>query len=130
MTIVVDASVILALLLNEDADGDWVTRTLQSQQLVAPHHMSVEVVSALRRGVASGRVGPATGRLALAELLTIRVDLAPFAPFASRVWELRDAVSAYDAWYVAVAKLLDAPLVTLDRRLASAPGPRCRFVTP
>jgi predicted nucleic acid-binding protein len=39
-------------------------------------------------------------------------------------------VSAYDAWYVAVAEHTGVPLVTLDRRLASAPGPTCGFVTP
>ena len=43
----------------------------------------------------------------------------------SRIWELRDNVSAYDATYVAVAEALEAPLVTADGRLARAPGPRC-----
>ncbi len=35
-----------------------------------------------------------------------------------------------DACYVALAELLGAPLVTLDRRLTRAPGPRCVFLTP
>lgn len=39
-------------------------------------------------------------------------------------------LAASDAWYVALAEALDVPLVTLDLRLASAPGPRCRFPTP
>jgi len=40
------------------------------------------------------------------------------------------ALGPPDACYVALAELLDAPLITLDRRLAQAPGPRCGFVTP
>jgi predicted nucleic acid-binding protein len=43
----------------------------------------------------------------------------------ARAWQLRDAVSAYDAQYVALAELLDVALVTADRRLARAPGVRC-----
>ena len=41
---------------------------------------------------------------------------------ADRVWELRHSLTAYDATFVALAELLDAPLVTFDARLARAPG--------
>jgi predicted nucleic acid-binding protein len=53
-----------------------------------------------------------------------------FSPFAARAWELRSKVTSYDAWYVAVAEELDLSLATLDRRLAAASGPRCRFLLP
>jgi predicted nucleic acid-binding protein len=39
-------------------------------------------------------------------------------------------VTTYDGTYVALAELLGAPLATLDRGLAAAPGPRCSFTTP
>ena len=44
-----------------------------------------------------------------------------------RAWELRDSVRSWDALYVALAEALDAPLVTLNVRLARARGPRCRI---
>jgi predicted nucleic acid-binding protein len=65
-----------------------------------------------------------------ADLLDLRVDLFLCAPFASRVWELRANVTAYDAWYVALAESLGAKLATLDTRLSRAAGPRCSFQTP
>lgn len=61
-------------------------------------------------------------------LLDLRVELFPYAPFATRIWDLRDNVTCYDAWYVALAETLSAPLATLDARLAKASGPRCRFL--
>ena len=39
-------------------------------------------------------------------------------------------VTAYDAWYVALAEAFDADLATLDVRLSQAPGPRCAFRVP
>jgi predicted nucleic acid-binding protein len=46
----------------------------------------------------------------------------PHAPLAARIWELRENLTAYDAAYVALAEVLDAPLLTTDRRLAQSPG--------
>jgi predicted nucleic acid-binding protein len=42
-----------------------------------------------------------------------------------RCWELRDNATVYDAAYVALAEHLGVTLVTADRRLTEAPGPRC-----
>ena len=68
--------------------------------------------------------------LAHADLVALRVTLFPYAPFAQRVWELRANVTAYDAWYVAVAEALDSELATVDQRLSRASGCRCAFLTP
>jgi predicted nucleic acid-binding protein len=40
--------------------------------------------------------------------------------------ELRQNLTPYDAAYVALAELLDAVLVTGDKRLSRSPGLRCR----
>jgi predicted nucleic acid-binding protein len=92
--------------------------------------MPVEVANLLRRAALTGEVSDDVAGLAHADLLALPVDLFPYELVAERVWELRGAVTAYDGWYVAVAESLDAPLATLDGRLARAPGPRCRFLGP
>jgi predicted nucleic acid-binding protein len=48
------------------------------------------------------------------------------SPFLSPLWQLRHNMTAYDACYVALAEALDAELVTLDSRLASAAGSSAR----
>ena len=68
--------------------------------------------------------------LAHDDLVQLPVELFPYELHARRVWELRENLTAYDAWYVALAESLDAPLVTLDHRLARATGPRCQFRLP
>lgn len=130
MTLVVDASVVVAALIDAGGDGIWAEERLGSDTLAAPHLLPVEVANVLRRAVLSGQVSADSASLAHSDLLSLSVDLFAYETFADRVWELRGSVSSYDAWYVAIAELLDAPLVTLDRRLSRAQGARCRFVVP
>lgn len=130
MTIVVDASVVVAALLDGGPDGVWARAGLRDDDLVAPSHLHVEVSNVLRRAVLAGRLSTDVGALVHRDLAELPVTSFPFEPLADRVWELHPAVTAYDAAYVALAEELDAPLVTLDRRLAAAPGPRCSFRLP
>jgi predicted nucleic acid-binding protein len=102
---------------------------LAAEPLSAPHLMPAETANILRRS-AGGPISADAAALAHMDLLDLRVELFPYAPFASRVWQLRDTVSPYDAWHVALAEFLGATLATLDLRLARASGPRCDFVTP
>ncbi len=125
--LVIDAALVVAALVDGGPDGTWADGLLASDGLAAPHLMPVEAANILRRAVISGEISADTGSMAHADLLALRVELFPYAPFATRVWELRQNVTAYDAWYVALAESLDASLGTLDVRLTRAAGPRCRF---
>ena len=53
-----------------------------------------------------------------------------FSEYASIAWPLRHDVSLYDACYVALAMGLRIPLVTLDRKLASAATRYCEVHIP
>lgn len=130
MTLVVDASLIVAALIDSGPDGRWADGLLGSDALVAPHLLPVEVANVLRRAIIIGDVSADSASLAYSDLLDLRISLFAYAPFADRVWELRSTVSAYDAWYVAIAESIDAPLATLDHRLTTSSGTRCRFVAP
>ena len=130
MTLVVDASVVAAALIDAGPVGSWAEQLLGSDALVAPHLLPVEVANVLRRAVAAGEVSADSASLAHSDLLGLRVDLFDYEPVAERVWALRASISSYDAWYVALAESVDAPLATLDRRLSRSQGARCRFVVP
>lgn len=93
--------------------------------LSAPAIVLAETASAIRGMTLAGKVSVAKAHLALRRAAALDVAQYPFEPFVERVWELRDNVTVYDAWYVALAEALDVPLLTADRRLAQAPGVRC-----
>lgn len=130
MTIVPDASVVVAALVDIGPEGAWAAEMLTEGPLAAPHHLPVEVASILRRASLRGDISSDTASLAHADLLDVRVELFPYEALSGRAWSLRENVTAYDAWYVALAESLDVPLVTLDGRLTRAPGPQCRFINP
>jgi predicted nucleic acid-binding protein len=130
MTTVVDASVVVAALVDRGERGAWAETLAISEWAVAPQLLPVEVANALRRLVAAGLVSDDAASLAHRDLLDLPMGLVGYASVADRVWELRRTVTAYDACYVALAELLDAPLATLDVRLARAPGLRCQVITP
>lgn len=130
MTLVVDASVIVAGLVDRGVAGRWAEALLSDNALAAPHLMPAEAANILRRAALAGDISADVASLAHADLAQLRVELFAYEPFADRVWELRDNVTAYDAWYVAVAESLSVPLATLDRRLRRTSGPRCEFAIP
>lgn len=124
--IVLDASALLEVLLQTPAAGAIEAR-LAENSLHVPHLIDVEAAQVIRRLVAAKQLDPVRGQMALADLADTPLRRYPHTPLLSRIWELRDNLTAYDAAYVALAEALDAPLLTRDRRLAAAAGHGARI---
>jgi predicted nucleic acid-binding protein len=119
--IVVDASTVVAALLHAGA----ARIRLADDVFNAPHLLDSEVTEVLRRLVVRDHLRGDDAERALATWRRIAVRRYPTIGMIDRIWELRHNVSAYAAAYVALAERLDCHLITADRRLAAAPGPRC-----
>lgn len=130
MTLVVDSSAVVAALTDGGDDGEWARAAVRPHALVAPSHMFVEASNVLRRLVLTGSLTADHAALAHEDLMQLSVTVVGFEVLARRVWELHLNLTAYDAAYVALAEELGAPLLTLDARLARAPGVRCTFLLP
>jgi predicted nucleic acid-binding protein len=89
MTVVVDASVVVAGLASDDATGRWAESVLAGEPLAAPHLMPVEAASILHRAELAGEISADAASLAHADLRRLRVEYFPYDPFAERIWELR-----------------------------------------
>ncbi len=121
--IVVDALAAIGWLFQSPA-GIQIDRRMfsTSETLHAPHLLDIEVAQVLRRHARSKDITPQRGEEALEDLGDMPLRRYPHDFLMSRVWELRATLTAYDAVYVALAELLDAPLLTCDRKIASASG--------
>ncbi len=123
--VVIDASVVVAIVTTPSDAASALARRLRSTVLYAPHILPTEVDSALRGMVLGGVLTAAQGEASRRQAQGLPIDLWPWALLGDRAWALRANMSTYDAGYVALAEHLGAPLVTGDARLARAPGLSC-----
>jgi predicted nucleic acid-binding protein len=127
--IVLDASAVLELLLGTPAGLEVGARLADaSVALHVPHLIDIEVAQVLRRYVREAQLTIEDAAGAITDLRDLNLTRHAHEPLLGRIWELRDNFSAYDAAYVALAEVLDASLVTCDRRLAHAPGMKKRAI--
>ena len=130
MTVVTDASVLVAVLVDSGQEGKWAESAVAEGSLAGPELVLAEASNILRRLEQAGKISRLEANSAHGDLLRLDLELFPFAPFADRVWALRNNLTSYDAWYVALAEVLDCPLVTIDRKLSRTSGPRCKILVP
>ncbi len=130
MTVIVDASVLVAALVDSGREGQWAETLIAEGPLTAPELALAESSNILRRLERAGKLSLLEANSAHRDLLRLDIALFAFAPFAGRIWELRSNLSSYDAWYVAMAEAFDCPLATLDRKLSRATGTACSFLIP
>ncbi len=121
--IVVDASVLVEALLRFPAAPLIYRRLLQADNDVhAPHLIDIEVAQTVRKHLATGAIDRDRAQGALQNLKRFPLQRHAHTGLLSRIWTLRNNLTAYDAAYVALAESLGAALLTRDRRMAGAPG--------
>lgn len=121
--IVLDTSAAIELLLGLPL-ARYVQEHLERSewQIAAPQLLEIEVLQVLRRRVAAGYTTLEDADEARQLMRDVNIRYFDHPVLAERIWQLRDNLTAYDAAYVALAELLDVPLLTSDARLANAPG--------
>lgn len=128
--LVVDASCVAEIVL-AGSDAEPVRERLESDPAqAAPHLVDAEVLGVVRRVHLRGELDRTAANQAIGDLEAWPATRVDHRPLLERAWQLRDSLSAPDALYVALAEALNATLLTLDRRLARADGPRCRIDIP
>jgi predicted nucleic acid-binding protein len=128
--VVCDASALVALLVDSGSDGAWATRQVRGVQLAAPDLLPYETANILRRHELADLVSADVAAQAHADLQDLAIELWPYELLADRAWALRGNLSVYDASYAALAEFLRTTLITLDRKIARAPGVRCPIAAP
>jgi predicted nucleic acid-binding protein len=121
--IVLDASAVIEW-LSGSSTGLKISQRISRphESLHAPHLLDVEVTQVLRRFVREKAITEDRAQEFLDDLADLPLHRYPHDFLLARVWDLRANLTAYDAVYVALAELLDAPLLSCDRKIASASG--------
>lgn len=123
--LVVDASCLYEVVADTARANEIRARLASDPEQVAPSVIDVEVVSVIRRDHLLGRLDATAAAQAVTDLRDWPGERFSHQPLLDRVWELRGSIRAWDGFYVALAEVLQATLVTSDARLAAAAGPRC-----
>ncbi len=128
--IVVDASCLYEVAVDSPRAEPIRAALHHDEDWAAPHIIDVEVFSLIRRDALRGVFDATIAELAVNELRAWPGERFAHRALIGRGWELRDSVRGWDAMYVALAEVLGATLLTMDRRLARAHGPQCEIVVP
>jgi predicted nucleic acid-binding protein len=128
---VIEASIFVDALVGVGVHGDLARQEVRRQPILQVRTIfGAGSASALRGLVFRGDLSAIRAVAALEQVRRGRILQYPLEPFAQRVWELRDNLTAYDAWYVALAEWLRTDLVTGEKSLTNAAGLRCRVRWP
>lgn len=120
MSFVIDASATVEYLLRT-AIGRVVEAAIGEAVVHAPELLDAEVLAVLRRESLAGRLARARAEEALRDLGDWDVERAPHRQLLAGAWALRHNVSACDAFYLALALRVGAPVLTADGPLARLP---------
>ena len=119
--IVVDASTAVELLLGTARGAAVAERIFDpAESLHAPELLDLEIAQVLRRYERARIIDAARAEAALHDLADLPIERYSHRLLLPRAWELRANLTIYDAVYVALAELLDAPLLTGDAALGGA----------
>jgi predicted nucleic acid-binding protein len=128
--LVVDASVLFEIVADTPRSESLRTYLETDADQLAPHLIDAEVLSVIQVKHRTGALDTTAAGQAVDDLRTWPGERWGHQLLLERAWELRDNVRGYDALYVALAEAMGATLLTLDERLARAPGIDCRVVVP
>lgn len=123
MILVVDASAAVEYLL-QTVVGHRIGALLEDADVCAPELIDAEVLAVLRREMLAGRLDARRAAHAVDDLGAWGAERITHRLLLRHAWSLRGHFTAYDALYVAAARIRGAALVTADGPLARAPGLR------
>ncbi len=116
MEIVADASVFLAVILNE-SDRDWIINNTLQDKIVSPEILPYEIGNALITVKKKGRLNERECLKAYDISQKIAVKLVPVTIYDAIKIAVRFNIYAYDAYYLQCCIENKLPLISLDKRM-------------
>ena len=88
--------------------------------LIAPQIIDLEVINGIRKNLRLGNLTEARASQAILDLQIFPVERMETILLISRIWQLKNNFTPYDASYVALAEDYQVPFLTRDQKLIAA----------
>ena len=118
--IVIDASIVLHIIADTKVDASVLQKVRSSGDLVAPHLIDLEFLSAIRRQTRLKEISETRALESITDFSELKIHRKSVQHLNSEIWKLRNNITPYDAAYVVLAAELGVPLLTRDKKLAQA----------
>ncbi|MDE2445658.1 MAG: type II toxin-antitoxin system VapC family toxin [Alphaproteobacteria bacterium] len=118
--IVVDASFLLHAFLDSAVDPSYLNILETKGDLIAPHHIDLEFINAVRRQLRLKLITEGRANQAISDFNILVIERFATTHLSVVIWSMRDKFTPYDAAYVALAESLAIPLLTRDQKLIAA----------
>jgi predicted nucleic acid-binding protein len=128
--VVLDASAGVELALKTPVGRRFDAQMPGNATIRVPEHFYAEAAAVLRRLEPNQHAALGRVQAVLTRLISTPTRQVAVKPLMAEAWSLRHNLTIADALYVVLARHLDGPLVTADRKLANAPGLPVRTITP
>ena len=128
MAIVLDASSLIAKLTSSESFAQQISDLTENEIVISPDLILLEVTSGLYKMNLRKLISKELFNNVFKQLQNEDIKLIPSKDLIINMNELLGNITAYDASYVNLARILNIPLCTSDTKLAKAASPYCQVI--
>ncbi len=128
MAIVLDASSLIAKLTSSEDFAQQISDLTENEIVLAPDLIILETISGLYKMSLRKEISNTLFDSTFKQVSKEDIQLIPSKEITPNIDELLGSITAYDASYVNLARKLNIPLCTTDKKLAKAASQFCDVI--
>jgi predicted nucleic acid-binding protein len=128
LAIVLDASSLIAKLTSSESYAQQIADLTENEIVLSPDLIILEAISGLFKMNLRNLITKEFFENIFRQLQNEDIKLIPSKDLIVNMNELLGNITAYDASYVNLARMLNIPLCTSDTKLAKAASPYCQVI--
>ena len=128
MAIVLDASSLIAKLTSSEDFAQQISDLTESEIVLAPDLIVLETISGMYKMSLRKEISNSLFNSLFMQVAREDIKLIPSQDLISNIDELLGSITAYDASYVNLARKLNIPLCTSDKKLSKSASQYCDVI--
>ena len=128
MAIVLDASALIAKLTSNEEFAQEIEDLTENNLVIAPDVILLEVISGLYKMSLRKEISSQFFKSTYLQVSQQDITLVPSKDIIPQIDDLLGNITAYDASYVNLARKLNIPLCTIDKKLANSASRYCEVI--